>query len=94
MTEVCEIEVIEIQNYVYDVMENPRVCQIAYFSPTFGTLVENDIQFGLVWAIYTSDEINLNIYELMKRKNIILGVDLWDNPQVTSPSRSTSQDTI
>ena len=79
MTEVCEIEVIEIQNYAYYVMENPRECQIAYFSPTFGTLVENDIQFSLVRAIYTSDEINLNIYELMKRKNRILGLDLGDN---------------
>lgn len=68
MTEVCEIEVIEIQNYVYYVMENPRECQIAYFSPTFGTLVENDIQFGLVRAIYIPNELNLTIYELMKRK--------------------------
>ena len=93
MTEVCEIEVIEIQNYVYYVMENPRECQIAYFSHTFGTVVDNRSKIGLVLAIYMHDELNLNIYELMKRKNIILGVDLWDTPQVTSPSRSTSQGT-
>ena len=65
-----------------------RECQIAYFSPTFGTVVDNRCKIGLVRAIYTPDKLNLTIYELMKRKNIILGVDLG-HPL----SQGTSQDT-
>ena len=40
---------------------------------------QSESQFGLSRAIYTPDKLNLTIYELMKRKNRILGVDLGDN---------------
>ena len=56
-----------------------RECQIAYFSPTFGTVVDNGDQFGLARAIYTPDELILTI-EADEKKNIILGVDLRGNP--------------
>ena len=49
-------------------MKCTRECQIAYILLIFGTVVENDIQFGLARAIYKSDELNLTIYGLMKRK--------------------------
>ena len=49
-------------------MENPRECQIAYFSPTFGTVAENDNQFDLVRAIYMPDKLNLYLGAGEKKK--------------------------
>ena len=69
-------------------MKCTRECQIAYILLIFGTVVENDIQFGLARAIYKSDELNLTIYGLMKRKT-----SYWLMTYAKRTSQGTSQDT-
>ncbi len=65
---------------------------MAYFLPTFGTVVDNDNQFRLVRAIYTPDELNLTTYVAGEKKNMILGVDLCETHKSGHKS-GTSQGT-
>ncbi len=49
---------------------------MAYFLPTFGTVVDFRCQFSLVRTIYRPDKPNLTIYVAGEKKNFILDVDL------------------